>query len=197
MPTDNAWTSEATWKAIQTSLDHADKMLTRAGDLLREEFRKLREAGQYRLPINPEMVQSCEKDWVIGLVNMYHDGQLTLPTLQKVLKKQDAEVRPLMGEADAKALTALIEQVDGQVMENMMQAVTKQMASAELHLQLARDARSFLSDYRQRVYDAYTMGLGKDYKEQWTGKYGHPQTEAGKPEWQFPSVPERRGGRKP
>lgn len=191
MPTDNAWTSNTNWNTIQTSLDHAEKMLARAGDLLREEFRKLRDADQYRLPLNPEMVASCEKDWVIGLVNLYHNDQLTLPVLQKVLKEQDADVRPMMKETDAKTLTALIEHVDRQVVDRMMQAVSEQMNSIKLHIELAREARSFLTDYRGRVHDSYTMGLGSDYKEQWAGKYGHAQPANQEPEWRFPDLPRK------
>ncbi len=190
--TQQEWTSSSTWDTIQSSIDQATKMLNRADDLIRKEFENIQASGQYRLPINPEMVQSCEKDWVIGMVNLYHDGQLNIAALKKILKEKDSDVRPLMGEGDAKTLTALIEHVDSQVMNNMMDAVTKQMASAKLHLQLAQDARNFLSDYRQRVYDAYTMGLGKDYKDQWIGKYGHKSEDGNKPEWQFPDQPARK-----
>lgn len=191
---ESEWGNNTSWDAIQVSLDQAGKMLDRADDLIRAEFEKIQSTGQYRLPINPEMVQSCEKDWVIGLVNMYHNDQLNVATLKQTLKEKDGDVRPLMGEGDAKTLTALIHHVDGQVMDNMMDAVTKQLASAKLHVHLAKDARNFLSDYRQRVYDAYTMGLGKDYKEQWKGKYGHKAEADTQPEWRYPDMPARKTG---
>lgn len=188
----------AVWTSIQNSLEQASRMLDRAENLIRDEFEKIQASGQYRLPVNPDMVQSCEKDWIIGMVNLYHDGQLNMATLKKVLQERDHEVRPLMGEGDAKTLTALIEHVDGQVVDKMMQSVTEQLASAKLQLQLAQDARKFLGDYRQRVYDAYTMGLGKDYKEQWAGKYGHRIEDKG-PEWKFADVAPRKppGNNKP
>lgn len=69
--TQQEWTSSSTWDTIQSSIDQATKMLNRADDLIRKEFENIQASGQYRLPINPEMVQSCEKDWVIGMVNLY------------------------------------------------------------------------------------------------------------------------------
>lgn len=192
------WVKSQTWEAIQESLDAADKMLSKAGDLIRTEFEKIQQMGKYRIFLNPEMVEKCENDWIVGLVNMHNEGRLTLPALKKVLAENDDKVRPLMGEADAKTLTAVIEEVDNQVLSRMVSNATEAMNKAKLELELAKEAREFLKGYRERVHNAYTMGLGENFKHEWKGRYGHKAGET-EPEWTFhqPSQPNYRGKNKP
>ncbi|MGC9217358.1 hypothetical protein [Acidithiobacillus sp.] len=188
--------SNTAWHQIQESLKAAEKMLNKAGELIRQEFERIQQAGTFRLPINPEMVRDCDQDWIVALVNLHHEGKLTLPALKKALAEHDDKVRPLMGEADAKVLTAIIEEVDRQVMNQMMEAATTHLKKAEMELSLAKEAREYLRGYRERVHDAYTMGLGADYQAKWRGKYGHASDDR-RPEWTFADSPARRGGRKP
>jgi hypothetical protein len=188
--------SNNTWQQIQESLQAAEKMLTKASELIRQEFERIHQAGKFQLPINPEMVRDCDQDWIVALVNLHHDGKLTLPALKKVLAEHDDKVRPLMGEADAKVLTAIIEEVDRKVLDQMMGAATTHLKKAEMELSLAKEAREYLRGYRERVHDAYTMGLGSDYQAKWIGKYGHAAESRG-PEWTFSDHSAKRGGRKP
>lgn len=190
------WTKSQTWTAIQESLDAAEKMLAKAGDLIRNEFEKIEQMGKYRIFLNPELVKDCKQEWIIGLVNMHHEGTLTLPALQKVLNANDDKVRPLMGEADAKTLSAVIEEVDTQVMSKMVSNATDSLNKAKLELSHAQEARSFLQQYRDRVHNAFTAGLDKDYRHEWVGRYGHRQEETG-PEWQFHQPSVNRGKHKP
>lgn len=188
--------STNTWQHIQESLQAAEKMLAKAGEMIRQEFERIQLTGQFRMPINPDMVKDCDQEWIVALVNLHHDGNLTLPALKKILAEHDDKVRPLMGEADAKVLTAIIEEVDRKVLDQMMEAATTNLKKAEIELALTKEAREYLRGYRARVHDAYTMGLGSDYNARWQGKYGHAAPDSG-PEWTFGESAIRRGGRKP
>ncbi|MBU2851604.1 MULTISPECIES: hypothetical protein [Acidithiobacillus] len=164
------WAQWPTWDAIQKSLDQAGKMLDRAGTLIREEFDKLQVAGKYRMELDPDMVGKVKNEWVMGLVNLHHEGHLTLPALQKVLAERDQDVRPLMREEDAKVLMALIDHVDSQVVNRMCETVAERLQAAKMELELAKDARDYLKSYRGRVFEAYTLGLGHEYgqtQEHW------------------------------
>ena len=164
------WAQWPTWDAIQKSLEQAEKMLNRAGTLIREEFDKLQVASKYRMDLAPEMVGKVKNEWVMGLVNLHHEGHLTLPALQKVLAERDQDVRPLMREEDAKVLMALIDHVDSQVVNRMCETVTEHLQKAKIELELAKEARDYLKGYRGRVFEAYTLGLGHEYgktQEHW------------------------------
>ena len=164
------WAQWPTWDAIQKSLEQAGKMLDRAGALIREEFDKLQVAGKYRMDLDQDMVGRVKNEWVMGLVNLHHEGHLTLPALQKVLAERDQDVRPLMREEDAKVLMALIDHVDSQVVNRMCETVAERLQAAKMELELAKDARDYLKGYRGRVFEAYTMGLGHEYgqtQEHW------------------------------
>ncbi len=139
--------SNSSWQHIQGSIEAAEKMLRKAGELIRQEFERLHDANRFRMLVNPDMVKDCEKPWVVGLVNLHHEGKLTLPALKKVLAENDGQVRPLMNEADAKVLTALIEEVDRDVVNKMMSATTEHLKKAELELSLAKEAREFLHGF--------------------------------------------------
>ena len=191
------WAQWPTWDAIQKSLEQAGKMLDRAGALIREEFDKLQVTGKYRMDIDPDMVGKVKNEWVMGLVNLHHEGHLTLPALQKVLAERGQDVRPLMREEDAKVLMALIDHVDSQVVNRMCETVTEHLQKAKMELGLAKDARDYLEGYRSRVFEAYTVGLGHEYgqaQEHW--KY--PDLAGGKPSIESAVTPDRKnGGRKP
>ncbi len=192
-----SWAQWHTWDAIQKSLEQAGKMLDRAGTLIREEFDKLQVAGKYRMDLDPEMVGKVKNEWVMGLVNLHHEGHLTLPALQKVLAERDQDVRPLMREEDAKVLMALIDHVDSQVVNRMCETATEHLQKAKIELELAKEARDYLKGYRGRVFEAYTLGLGHEYgqaQEHW--KY--PDLAGGKPSAESAVTPDRKnGGRKP
>ena len=191
------WAQWPTWDAIQKSLEQAEKMLNRAGTLIREEFDKLQVAGKYRMDLDPEMVGTVKNEWVMGLVNLHHEGHLTLPALQKVLAERDQDVRPLMREEDAKVLMALIDHVDSQVVNRMCETVADRLQAAKMELALAKDARDYLKSYRGRVFEAYTLGLGHEYgktQEHW--KY--PDLAGDKPFAESAVTPDRKnGGRRP
>jgi hypothetical protein len=157
------WAQWPTWDAIQKSLEQAEKMLNRAGMLIREEFDKLQVAGKYRMDLDQDMVGKVKNEWVMGLVNLHHEGHLTLPALQKVLAERDQDVRPLMREEDAKVLMALIDHVDSQVVNRMCETVAERLQAAKMELELAKEARDYLKSYRGRVFEAYTLGLGHEY----------------------------------
>jgi hypothetical protein len=201
-----AWIQRAenSWKHIQDSLHNAQKMLERSSNLIRQEFENIEQAGRHRMLVNPDMVRECEKDWIIGLVSEFNKGTLTFASLKQALEKNDHHVRPLMGEADAKVLSALIEEVDRAVLDRMISISTEHLKKAELELSLAKESRDFLNGYKTRVYEAYTAGLGPDLKEKWIGKYGSERSPE-RPEWIFAnttepgasSSPQRRGSKKP
>ena len=192
-----SWAQWHTWDAIQKSLEQAGKMLDRAGMLIREEFDKLQVTGKYRMDIDPDMVGKVKNEWVMGLVNLYHEGHLTLPVLQKVLAERGQDVRPLMREEDAKVLMALIDHVDSQVVNRICETVTEHLQKAKMELGLAKDARDYLKGYRSRVFEAYTLGFGHEYgktQEHW--KY--PDLAGDKPFAESAVTPDRRnGGRRP
>lgn len=187
------WAQWPTWDAIQKSLEQAGKMLDRAGTLIREEFDKLQVAGKYRMDLDPDMVGKVKNEWVMGLVNLHHEGHLTLPALQKVLAERDQDVRPLMREEDAKVLMALIDHVDSQVVNRMCETVTEHLQKAKVELELAKDARDYLKGYRGRIFEAYTMGLGHEYgqaQEHWK----FPDQPGDKPSAESSATPDRKSG---
>lgn len=191
--------SNQSWQTIQDNLRSAEKMLNTAGELIRKEFERIEQAGTYRMLPNPEMVKECTHDWIIEMVNQYHEGKLTLPGLKQVLAEHDHQVRPLLGEADAKVLSGIIEEVDRMVVERMVSVTTEHLQKAALELQLAKEARDFLHGYRARVQEAYTAGLGPTVQERWVGKYGSQRAEERR-EWSFADTvqpPPTRSGRKP
>ncbi|MBN6741787.1 hypothetical protein JKG47_14840 [Acidithiobacillus sp. MC6.1] len=56
------WAQWPTWDTIQKSLEQAEKMLNRAGMLIREEFDKLQVAGKYRMDLEPEMIGKVKNE---------------------------------------------------------------------------------------------------------------------------------------
>lgn len=187
-------TEKSTWQSHMESLERASTALKRAEDDVRSAFQQIREQDQYRLPINPEMVHACEKPWIIDMVTMYHEDKLNLLSMRRMMeeKAQAGELGHFLKEPDAKTLLALIEQVDKRLLDKMMDAVEKQMDRSQREIAVAQESRQMLKGYRDQVVQAYTLGLGNDYRPEWLGEYGHKAEPASPVDWKFADV-----GRKP
>lgn len=172
--TTQSWAQWQTWDAIQASLDAADRMLHKASDLIHKEFEKIEEADQYRIGVDPDLLKDVQKDWIVGLATLQAKGDLTLPALRKVLAEKSGEISPILNGADTKVLMGIIDQVDKQVVDRMLEISSDHLAKAAKEMEVAKEARAILHEYRRQTFKA-----------------GHPELAVAR---QVKSVPGMDGG---
>lgn len=149
-----SWAQWQTWDAIQASLDAADRMLHKASDLIHKEFAKIEEAGQYRIGVDPDLLKDVQKGWIVGLATLQAKGDLTLPALRKVLAEKSGEISPILNGADTKVLMGIIDQVDKQVVDRMLEISSDHLAKAAKEMEVAKEARAILHEYRRQAFTA-------------------------------------------
>ena len=152
-----------------------ESKLNNVSAALADDFRELLEAGKITLFLHPEMLGACKVDWVRDAVAQHARTPLSYRDFH-TLTQANAIPEP-MPEADAKTIAALAQEINHRLDEHLTTVVASNLKHARLETHLVKDAKEYVASYVQKVEAACTLGLGDQYKDQFTKGYGTPIAE--------------------
>ncbi len=142
---------------------------------LAKDFRELLEAGKVTLHLHPQMVGKCELPFVQDLVARDARGELPFSEYRRLT--EGFTLPQPMPEPDAKTLIGLSQKINHALDERLTIVVANNLKNARTETLLVKEAKEYVQDYIERVKAAYTLGLGPDFRAQYTD-YGTPIASA-------------------
>lgn len=156
-------------------MNEIESKLNKVSAALADDFRKLLEAGKITLFLHPEMLGACQVDWVKDAIVQHSQNPLSY---QDFHTQTQANALPEpMPEADGKTLIALAQEINHRLDEHLTIVVSNSLKHARLETHLVKEAKEYVAAYVQKVEAACTLGLGEQYRDQFTKGYGTPIAE--------------------
>lgn len=164
-------------------VDDIEKIFDQAKAEIDKKLHSLLRSGDYDLPVNPEMLRTCELSWVKHAIVEHQSPPHGLEHAKLMdLLNTKAENTERFEEPDAKALVALIGSGRLRLNERFNSIISNELHKTSKLLQeechIIKNSHKELEEHAHKIIDKMTLGLdrGTEFKETWIGNYGEKRT---------------------